>query len=185
MWRCEQCGQEFRRQRHKTTNRRFCSLRCAGAALHLTEEQFWARVARTDNIEECWLWMGTHHPYGYGVVRFGGRYDGVHRIAYRLHHKCDIGGLCVLHKCDNPPCCNPHHLFLGTKTDNAQDMTAKGRRARGERNGNSKLQEEDVRAVREQRAMLGTSYAVLGKQFNISEAQAGGIVRRDSWAHVT
>lgn len=93
-------------------------------------ERFWARVHKTDG---CWEWTGCRQADGYGRV-YGGRgaspqIAAAHRFAYALTHGPIPTGLCVCHKCDNPPCCNPAHLFLGTVRDNAKDMAGKGRAA--------------------------------------------------------
>jgi hypothetical protein len=93
-----------------------------------TVESFWARV-RCGNPDECWPWQGAKSDQGYGRVSgFGLRNVGAHRIAFGLTHGWDaISAVFVLHRCDNPPCCNPAHLFAGTAQDNALDMVAKGR----------------------------------------------------------
>lgn len=92
-------------------------------------ETFWSKV---DTTGECWLWLAARiPPYGYG--NFGGTQDGVrwvklaHRHAYELAHGPIPEGMWVLHRCDNPPCVRPDHLFLGTHADNMRDMVAKGR----------------------------------------------------------
>lgn len=90
---------------------------------------FWEQV-KTGEPGECWPWTGRHDKDGYGGVgrhMDGVRYQRAHRLAYRLHYGSDPGALLVLHTCDNPPCCNPTHLRLGTVEDNNADMLAKGR----------------------------------------------------------
>ena len=74
----------------------------------------------------CWLWVGSiNHRYGWLVVR--GRKVRAHRFSYELAYGLIPVGLLVLHRCDNPPCVRPDHLFVGTQTDNMQDMLRKGR----------------------------------------------------------
>lgn len=89
--------------------------------------RFWALVSVSDP-EECWPWLGTRVGVGYGRVQV----DRVRTVAHRVAYELAVGpipeGLLVLHRCDNPPCCNPKHLFVGTSSDNAQDALAKGRR---------------------------------------------------------
>lgn len=89
--------------------------------------QFWAGVKKAEN--GCWEWMGTRLPRGYGrtTIIKGGRQMYTHRLAWELTHGPIPDGLFVCHTCDNPPCCNLDHLWLGTIKDNNQDCTKKGR----------------------------------------------------------
>lgn len=83
------------------------------------------------NEDGCLVWTGYRCPKGYGKIRRGGRGTssaGAHRVAYELTNGTVPDGLYVCHRCDNPPCCNPAHLFLGTPNDNVQDCIQKGRR---------------------------------------------------------
>lgn len=82
-------------------------------------------------LDKCWEWPGARHPFGYGVVRVGGRCRRVHRVVYEIAVGPIPTDLVVRHKCDNPPCFNPAHLELGTKKDNTQDMMVRGRRKQG------------------------------------------------------
>lgn len=98
-------------------------------------ERFWSKVL-VGGAGECWLWLACRNKNGYGLFRYKG--DPPHNIgrahvaAWRIVNG-DTGGLHVLHRCDNPPCCNPEHLFLGTQQENIEDMHRKGRyRKRGE-----------------------------------------------------
>lgn len=96
-------------------------------------ERFWPKVAR-GATDECWPFLGYCRPDGYGEIALGTREDGAiraHRAAWLLTHGAVPDGLCVLHACDVPPCCNPAHLFLGTRGDNTADMMRKGRNRRG------------------------------------------------------
>lgn len=99
----------------------------------------------------CWEWTGgLHVPCGYGVISRGGGKPRLyaHREAFRLYVGPIPDGYDVCHRCDNPPCFNPEHLFVGTRLDNMRDAKAKGRTRRGERHGASKLsdaQAEDIR----------------------------------------
>jgi len=87
------------------------------------------------NKNECWIWRGYKNRHGYGQMTLrGGRNEYSHRLSYNLFVGAIPKGKCVLHKCDNPPCINPDHLFLGTRKDNVTDMDKKGRRNSGSYN---------------------------------------------------
>lgn len=88
---------------------------------------FWERVKKTD---DCWLWTGRFDGPGYGVIQIGrdGMRMGAHRISWEIHNQaCILPGYFACHSCDNPPCVNPDHIFLGTQKDNLADASAKGR----------------------------------------------------------
>src|SRR3990167_8155110 len=110
------------------------------------------RVKRTKG---CWLWTGTCYRGGYGNLKVNGRYTGAHRISYTLFHGHVPKNKQGLHKCDNPKCVNPDHLFLGNPKINAVDRAEKGRgnRPAGEKNGRSILTREDVEFIRTSRLL--------------------------------
>lgn len=87
---------------------------------------FWHRVA-IGEPDECWPWLAGRSKFGYGSVFHEGRVVGAHRVVYEWMRGPIPPGYCVCHTCDNPPCVNPAHLWLGTKADNLRDMWAKGR----------------------------------------------------------
>lgn len=80
---------------------------------------------------DCWLWLAARNNMGYGQIRIARRTVLAHRTSYELFVGAVPTGLCVLHRCDNPRCINPSHLFLGTMRDNTQDMCKKGRARNG------------------------------------------------------
>lgn len=104
---------------------KYCSLRCAKRALQNTPETFWARVQRGPG---CWTWTGRRTAFGYGELQMAGRHVTAHRLAWELTYGSIPDGQSVLHSCDNPPCCRPTHLWLGSQADNLHDMFRKGRR---------------------------------------------------------
>jgi hypothetical protein len=134
---------------------------------------------------------------GYGQVLIARKNLLVHRVAWAMSHGYDIpDGLCVLHTCDNPPCCNPDHLWLGTKADNSADMHAKGRfrpggagrswegKRAGEGNTNAKLTAEDVVAIRELFDRGEATRADIARRYGITWPAVDKIVKRTSWANI-
>jgi hypothetical protein len=160
-------------------------------------QRVWMKVLKSKS-DGCWLWIGSRNEHGYGGVRINDRLYKAHRVVYWLSTGVDPGPRCVLHRCDNPPCVNPAHLFLGTKKENSEDMARKGRSTLGERNParlypskhhrgemcyNAKLTEEIVRAIRRRRAD-GLSYSKLAAEFGICPMHAYDVANRRKWAHV-
>ncbi len=115
--------------------------------LTLIGPRFWAKVNKTDT---CWLWTSciTKHSVAYGRFWAEGRTHLAHRVSWKLAHGAIPDALCVLHRCDEPLCVNPGHLFLGTMQENIADRDQKGRTARGERNGWATITAADVVEVR-------------------------------------
>lgn len=128
---CSRCGIAYKRSPTRPTKRDFCSRACryAGPLTDL-DTRFWSYVDKRCP-DECWPWTRTRrHRRGYGGVWDGVRWTHAHRVAYRLARGPIPDGMEVCHHCDNPTCCNPRHLFLGTQLDNMRDMDRKGRRRR-------------------------------------------------------
>jgi hypothetical protein len=111
---------------------------------------------------------------------------GVHRLSWILANGAIPDGMSVLHRCDNPPCVNPEHLFLGTQRDNNLDMRAKGREGRfdrkGEANGHAKLTLSQAREIRARYASGGISQEALGRNYGIPQAHVSRIVLNRAWA---
>lgn len=164
-------------------------------------ERFWSKVDKSGGPAKCWPWKGARLPTGYGILGAPRPIKGTwyaHRVSYALN--CgDPSGLHVCHRCDNPQCVNPLHLFLGTAKENAADMIAKGRKgrkgsrrrtvfepigfARGEAMPTHKLTGDAVVAIR-RRSDAGETSAALGREFGVTETAVRHIVQRKSWRHI-
>lgn len=159
--------------------------------------RFWAQV-EVAGSDDCWPWVGGHFALGYGGVRISPRKNHTlkaHRVAFALAF---AGGyvppaaILVCHRCDNPPCCNPVHLFFGTSSDNSVDREAKGRRctairpgrSRGERNPAAVLNEATVREIRRTAAASGERHADIARRFGVARPTVSQLLRGETWAHV-
>jgi len=154
-------------------------------------ERFWEKVERR-GPRECWPWTaGTIRGYGY--LQIGGSNGGrilAHRLSWELKHGAIPDGMQLCHRCDNPPCVNPRHLFLGTAADNHADMVRKGRarftfRERpelmsGEINVHAKLTAVDVRQIRHLRAS-GWTMTKLAGRFGVTRQNVRSIVNNQTW----
>lgn len=153
-------------------------------------DRFWTKVDRREP-NECWLWTAAiHADTGYGAFgwpclksKSGWKNVDAHRAAWELVFGFNPGCLDVLHTCDNPPCVNPGHLFLGTNKDNMLNMVLKGRSCRGEKNAKSKQTADRVALIRRSRAS-GESRASVADRFGMSLSGVDSIVYRKTWKHV-
>ena len=146
-------------------------------------DRFWEKVAIVGNTAECWDWQAGHTTNGYGSFRVRGRTLKAHRCAWELVNGPIPFGMQVLHHCDNPPCVNPAHLFLGTHVDNMADRTEKGRVPRGEDNGSARLTENNVRAIQRLYAS-GLTYETVAYNFDVVKGTVGDIIRGKNWKHI-
>lgn len=147
-------------------------------------ESFWART-RTEP-GGCVVWTRSRTRDGYGNVGYQGIVLRCHRVSWELAHGQPVPrGWSVLHSCDNPPCVNPAHLRLGTQADNVHDMAQKGRSRtgdrRGERNTAAKLTVPQVLAIRSRYAAGNTTYAALGREYEVSWSMIRMIVKGLKW----
>ena len=183
---CEICGSSFhpRRSARPTVGGRFCSSGCANTRPRQTiVTAFWQRF-RVDATSGCWEWVGTRGAHGYGLVALDGRRFLAHRVSYRLHFGDLPSGAHVCHRCDNPACVNPDHLFLGDMRSNHADKVSKGRQARGDGHGNAVLSTADVVAMRDRFAAHEASQRVLAHEYGVSPSHVSNIVNREAWKHV-
>lgn len=145
-------------------------------------ERFWPKVS-VRGPDECWEWQAGKGRFGYGRIGLGGKSKptvGAHRVSWELAFGKIPDGFCVLHRCDNPPCVNPRHLFIGSHADNHADRDAKGRGPSGERNGRAKLTTQKVSAVRQARG----SVSDICKKHGVTRFQVWAIKSGRQWTQV-
>jgi hypothetical protein len=143
-------------------------------------DRFMRKVKSSDG---CWEWQGTHDSHGYGMFQSENVRAKAHRWAWTLLVGPIPDGMAVLHKCDNPPCVRPDHLFLGTNAENMADASAKGRTAFGNRNPCAKLNPEKVREIRRLHSE-GRSYRSLAKEFGVDLRAVKCAIERVTWRRV-
>lgn len=167
------------------------------AMLNRLSRRFWYKVSVSD-VAECWEWQAsrTVHRYGYpGYGRIGVALDGrntwmvAHRVAYLLERGEIADGLFVCHSCDNPPCCNPNHLFLGSAADNARDRDKKGRYGvriwpSGEGNPHAALTDSEVVQIRQLYVPRVLTRPMLAERFGVSVACVDRVLSGDTYAEV-
>lgn len=203
--RCKQCGKMFM-PRYRVTRaywqrRRYCSVTCRCLAqpppkrkgpVRPVRERFLEKI-KEGGRDECWPWTGARDAFGYGLMfrtKKPRSWWRGHRLAYELFVGKIPNGLHVLHHCDNPPCCNPEHLWLGTPADNAGDKEQKGRGGqigspgadrRGEKNGNSHLNRRTVSLIRRSYSRGRMSQQAIADTYGVGQSQISRIVRRENW----
>jgi HNH endonuclease len=144
-------------------------------------ERFFAKVRKTST---CWLWTAACGKEGYGEFWLNGANVPAHRVSWILAFGSP-GPKCVLHKCDNPPCVRPSHLFLGTKKQNMVDAARKMRMRHGERHHSAKLTREDVREIREKYIPHRYTLSTLSKEYGVSLQVVWDIVKYRIWKTVS
>lgn len=153
------------------------------------QKKFWGKVIKTN---DCWEWKGFRTKRGYGVFYFNWGQCIASRMAFAITNGPIPKGLMVCHKCDNPPCCNPSHLFLGTHEENQKDKANKKRSAasvhpkkyRGEMNGFSILQKHEVLEIRSLHSSGSLKMPAIAKRYNVSYHAVYDIIRRKNWKHI-
>lgn len=141
----------------------------------------------------CWEWRGAKNEHGYGVIgKEGGKRSGnikAHRLSYQIFRHANLAREeFICHRCDNPPCVNPDHLFVGTQRDNVADMISKGRNSKppvryGEANNKAKLTEESVLKIRKLFAQ-GLSSPKIARLFSVTKPAILAIINHKTWRHV-
>lgn len=139
---------------------------------------FWRKVEKTLDPAACWRWLNGRSATGYGVIRWRGKVVYAHRLAYELYHDCTVPAhLVVRHRCDNPLCCRPSHLELGTRFDNSRDMVLRGRRRC---NVLSPAQVLAIRTLHRQRMPIVEMCA----QFHVTQKTIWLIVAHKTYRHL-
>lgn len=151
------------------------------ASLPISSAYFWSRVS-IGNRGQCWPWIGRPDRDGYGRIKVARVSYQAHRVAYFLSFGIDPVGWLVCHSCDNRPCCNPHHLWLGTIAENTADMMQKGRHwARsGEGHGMAKLKSREAALIRVA-AASGEAQRAIAARYGVSQSTVSLIALGKYW----
>ena len=143
-----------------------------------------------DGIEKdpktnCWEWQKATTANGYGHLWCNGKLEYAHRISAMLYLNFNISSkMCVLHKCDNKPCINPKHLFIGTNQDNVTDKMKKGRGTIGEKHGLARLTEIQIRQIKKEYVPRIKTARALAKKYKVSQKHIYQIVHNKRWRHI-
>lgn len=146
-------------------------------------ERFWENV-QFRKPDQCWEWKGSTVSAGYGRIMERKHGMLAHRKAYELAKGKIPEGLVVRHTCDNPSCCNPRHLLVGTHKDNSQDSVERGRNAKGEGQGNAKLSDRIVKELRKRHAG-GVSISQLSREYMVARSTIRNSIKGKTWSHVS
>lgn len=172
---CDFCGATMSRKPAdiKRTKSNFCSKTCTGSYRKAEAANTFLEKGVADPESDCILWPGCKNSDGYGHLRYLGSHTTAHRVAWMIENDQEIpDGMSVCHSCDNPPCINPEHLFLGTHAENMWDMHRK------QRNGNSKL---DFEKACEIRATQGKTPEQIAEDYGVSRRTISAILQGKTW----
>lgn len=189
---CCYCYKEFLIHTYdKNRGQKYCSRSChtsqrnKDAALS-TQELFFKNISKEYHVDGCWVYKNTNQA-GYGRITINQKDVLAHRYSYEINYGFISHDLCVCHKCDNPSCVNPDHLFLGTLKDNYDDMVSKGRRApyqKGSGHWKSKLNEQQVLEIKE-KLKNGEGVTQIGRDYNVAHTLISRIKNGTRWKHVS
>ena len=169
------CGTQIPAFDSKHRPKRFLNGHSRKGKIEPFSDRFWKKVDKT-NPNGCWEWMAYKDEKGYGHIKMPGR-NGLlkyaHRVSWILTHGDIPEGMEVCHKCDNPRCVNPSHLFLGSHTDNMRDALSKNRFS-------GTLSQENVIEIR-QEFQNGKKQQELAEEYDVSQGQISRIINGGSW----
>ena len=179
---CTVCGKAFT---DDSPIRKTCSRECRNKSRMSSPNDFWSHVDKSKGPDGCWPWMKGHSNYkGYGSGTYQGKGFVAHRLAWELHNHSTIPtGMCVLHACDNPGCCNPLHLRIGTNAENVADRMARGRSnlPRNEKAYWAKLTWANVREIRGSFVPRVVTHADLAKRFGVHKGTIASVLSGRKW----
>lgn len=189
---CPTCGTPFYAKPSVIAHGgKYCSWGCRRPVKPTpASERFWQKVDRNgptvrEELGPCWVWTAHRDTTGYGIFGISARLHAMaHRFAWAEEHGQIPDGLKVLHRCDNPPCVRPDHLFLGTQADNIVDRDRKGRTAWGERQSKAKLTVEAVMEIRRRLADGSSSQAELARMFGVTRPSISQIATGKHWKQI-
>lgn len=143
--------------------------------------RFWAKVDRK-GPDDCWQWLGAlFQDSGYGQFRIPANNLRAHRVCWEISYGAQIPqGMHICHTCDNPPCVNPGHLFVGTNNENVADKIQKGRQPIGTAHGQSKLTNDQIKVIR----ASTKTWTELMREFGVCRSTIWRVVRRVNWKHL-
>ena len=149
------------------------------------EIRFWKYIVKDIDPDKCWKWTGSKLKYGYGNISVNDAIKLAHRVSYEMHKGKIPDGLHCLHICDNPECCNPLHLRLGTNADNVADKMAKGRlnSNAGSHNPRAILKESDIILIKK-KLQDGVKGAVIAREYGVGKTAISRIKLGKAWSHV-
>lgn len=145
---------------------------------------FWKNVQRGAG-DECWEWKGSCWDNGYGRIMVGKKRRKAHRISFLIRNGYLSSDKVICHKCDNPGCVNPDHLFEGTSADNSKDRFNKGRSTHGIRNGRAVLNEDSVLAIRKTPPVGRAGCKILASSLGVGATTIYNVISKNTWKRIT
>jgi hypothetical protein len=196
---CLMCGKQFKVYSCNLEKGmgKFCAISCATQyRIHVLNdhplinrgsyfEKFFNKISKEDHEKGCWIWIGHKNKAGYGRIRQKYKDKTAHRFSWEIFNGPIPESMFICHTCDNPPCCNPDHLFLGTPKDNTQDCIKKNRQRyqKGSAHNMAKLSESEIPKIREL-LKNGEKQYIIARMFNVSPMIISKIKHRKLWNHV-